>query len=82
MKENVRVYTEERNRKVRENQPHALKVSQFTKDNVFIKNYPSAREAYRQTDVANPSISNCCKNKLKTAGGFIWRFTKEDNINV
>ena len=49
-------------------------VSQFTLDGEFIKVYPSASEASRQTGICN--IGKCCNGKQKTAGGFIWRFAE------
>lgn len=49
-------------------------VSQFDKDNNFIATYPSAREAGRQLNLDSSSISKCCKNKLKTVGGFIFKY--------
>lgn len=35
------------------------------------------REAERQTGVAHSSISSCCKGKLKSAGGYHWRYADE-----
>lgn len=49
-------------------------VSQFDKNNNFIATYPSAREAGRQLNLDSSSISKCCKNKLKTVGGFIFKY--------
>lgn len=40
----------------------------------FIAEYPSAMEASRKTNCDNSSINKCCKGKLKTVGGFIWRY--------
>ena len=48
-------------------------VIQFTKSGNIIAKYPSGREAERQTGVDASSISSCCKGKLKTAGGCVWR---------
>lgn len=39
--------------------------------------YPSVREASRQSGVDLPSISNCLNGKRKTAGGFHWRKVTE-----
>lgn len=55
-------------------------VLQYTKDNIFVAEYISIQEAYRQTNIFNGSIRKCCKNKLKSAGGYIWRYKKEDLI--
>ena len=37
--------------------------------------FPSTREANRVTGIAQPNISACCNGKLKSAGGYIWRYT-------
>ena len=49
-------------------------VKQFTKDGVFIKEYPSMMEAERQTGYINSYISSCCKGRRKSAYGYIWRY--------
>lgn len=38
------------------------------------KVYSSIKEAYCETGINNTSISRCCKNKQKTAGGYHWEF--------
>lgn len=49
-------------------------VKQFTKDGVFIKEYPSIHEAERQNGFFCGHISKCCKGKLKSAYNYIWRY--------
>lgn len=39
-----------------------------------ISEYPSAREAERQLNISQGSISKCCNGKQKTAGGFKWKY--------
>lgn len=39
--------------------------------------YESTREAARQTGIAQSSISQCCNGKLKTAGGYHWKYIDE-----
>ena len=43
--------------------------------------YSSSREAERQTKINNACISDCCRGKQKTAGGYHWEYviTKEEN---
>jgi hypothetical protein len=50
------------------------KILQFTKDGKFVKEYPSAIEASRQTRISNQSISQCCLGKTHSAGKYIWKF--------
>ena len=49
-------------------------VIQFSKNGEFIAEYPSVREAERQTGCNQSSICQCCKGKLKSAGGYIWTY--------
>lgn len=49
-------------------------VKQFKKDGVFLKEYPSMKEAARQTGFYKNGILQCCKGKLKSAYGYIWRY--------
>ena len=53
-------------------------IYQFDINGVFIKRYNSSQEANRETDINASHISECCNNKRKTAGGFIWKFEKEE----
>ena len=50
------------------------KVKQFTKDGVFIKEYPSIHEVERQTGFYNGNISKCCNGRTKSSYGYIWRY--------
>lgn len=36
--------------------------------------FPCIREAERKLGVANQHISDCCKGKQKTAGGYHWKY--------
>lgn len=53
-------------------------IKQFTKDGEFVRSYESAREAIR----VNPSslglnyksISACCRGKVKTHRGYVWKY--------
>ena len=49
-------------------------VLQFSKNGEFIAEYPSTYEAERQTGCYQSHICDCCKGKLKSAGGFIWKY--------
>lgn len=49
-------------------------IIQYDKNMNFIKEFQSAREAERETNVAYQNISKCCNYERKTAGKFIWRF--------
>lgn len=54
---------------------HGKSVQQSTLDGHLVKCYPTLAQAQRETNVAASSISLCCNGKrLRTAGGFIWKF--------
>ena len=49
-------------------------ILQFSKSGEFIKEWQSAREAQRKLGIAQQSICACCKDRLKSAGGFVWKY--------
>ena len=49
-------------------------VLQFFKTGELIAEYPSIWEAERQTGCHHGHICECCKGKLKSTGGFIWKY--------
>lgn len=51
-------------------------VKQYDKKGNFIKEYESARIAENELKISH--IIECCKNKRKTAGGYIWKYATED----
>jgi hypothetical protein len=51
------------------------KVDQFSKNWDFIKTWYSTMDIQREIKIANSSISSCCIWKLKSAGGFIWKYS-------
>ena len=52
----------------------SIPILQLTKDGEFIKEWQSAMEAQRQLGIGHSSICRCCKGRLKSAGGFVWRY--------
>jgi len=50
------------------------KVIMLSKDGDCIKEYPSAREAARDSGVPVQNISSCCRGKLNHAGGYKWKY--------
>lgn len=53
-------------------------VIQYDKHGLFVSEYVSGLEAQKMTNINNGSISNCCYGKLKSAGGYIWKFKKRE----
>lgn len=53
---------------------NAKKILQFTKSGEFIREWQSSYEASRQLGIARSSICSCCNGKLKSAGGYVWKY--------
>lgn len=59
------------------NKSHCIKaVSQYTIDGDFIKRWESATEA-GNFGYSRLSILQCCKGKIKTSGGYIWKYAED-----
>lgn len=71
-----RKHSQETKRKISQSQMNRIDCSkavlQYTKDMVFVAEYPSQKEASRQTGICTSSINDCCNNRVKTAGGYRW----------
>lgn len=48
-------------------------IRQFSKDGIFIKEWPSAAECHRQTGINKSGICAAARGKRKTAGGYIFK---------
>lgn len=51
-------------------------VFQYDKDMNLISEYISIRDAERRTNINRSNISKCCNGKVKSAGGYIWKYKK------
>jgi len=54
-------------------------VLQFSKDNIFIKEFNSISDANKNLNISNGSISRCCLGKAKTVAGYIWKYKTYEN---
>ena len=52
----------------------AKPVNQYSLDGIYIATYKSIKEASRTTGTDQTGIVDCCKGKLKTSGGYIWKY--------
>lgn len=50
------------------------KVLQYTKDGVFVCEWPSVNEIERVEGICHSNISCCCNGKTKTCRGYIWKY--------
>lgn len=55
-------------------QQNNKKVNQFSKDGKLIRTWTNSRAVYKEKNWSDWSISECCRNKRKTAYGFIWQY--------
>ena len=57
------------------NQALSKQVQMFDKSTgELLATFPSTHEADRVTGIAQPNISACCLGKIKSAGGYKWRY--------
>lgn len=52
-------------------------VCQYNNKGKLLKTYESQRIASSETGIGNPTINAALKRKIKTAGGYIWRYKGE-----
>lgn len=67
---------EKQSLKIKNNIKRSKKVIQYSLQKSIINEYPSLREAERQTNIKYTDILRCYKGKRKTAGGYIWKYKK------
>lgn len=49
-------------------------IIQYSKNNVFIKEFESITQASIELNILKTSICNCLKGKSKHCGGYIWKY--------
>jgi len=49
-------------------------ILQYTTEGVLVQEWKSIKEAAKILKVDTTNISACCRNKIKSSGGFIWRY--------
>lgn len=52
-------------------------ILQYTKEGIFLKKYDSVTQASKILGVGQSQINKCCRNKAKTAYGYIWRYASD-----
>ena len=70
-----RYYNEHHTESINKISPKKTKVVlQYSKTGEYITSFKNATEAEKVTKVDKSSIGRCCRNELKTAGGYVWKF--------
>lgn len=76
-----RVFSEETRQIFKDASTRKKTVIQYDLNMNEIRTFESTMDAQRETGIANSNISACCRGKLKTSGGYIWRY-KEENTHI
>lgn len=56
-------------------------VVQISKDGAFIARYSSGEDAHKKTGVHHSHLLECCAGKRKTAGGYVWKYERSDDLS-
>ena len=48
----------------------------------FIKEWKTAKEAGQTLNINDNGIGNCCRGKAKSAGGYMWKYYKQEKIEI
>lgn len=57
-------------------------IEQYTLDGKFIKEYPSALDAYKETGIWKESIRNCMNKRSKSAGKYMWKYKNKKEVSL
>jgi hypothetical protein len=57
----------------------SIPVIMLDKNMNLLANYENAKQASIQTGTDHSSIIKCCRGKLRTANGFVWRYATSEN---
>lgn len=60
----------------RRSKNNKIPINQYDKSNNFIKRWSSAIDIQNEIGINQGSIIACCRNKLKTAGGYVWKYAE------
>ena len=66
----------EQKAKISANTKNKKPIIQYSLQGDVLKQYPSAKQAERETGIFNGNIIACCKGKKPTMGGFKWRYAE------
>ncbi len=57
------------------------KVEQYDLNNNLIKTWESINNAADELNIDKSNITKCCKNKQKSAGSFIWKYSEDPDFH-
>jgi len=59
------------------NKRNTKPITQFSKAGTLLQAWNSGAEASRRLNIDAANINACCKGKVKSAGGFIWKYSEK-----
>ena len=63
--------------------PHCKQVEMYSLQNgELLEKFSSLNLAAKNTGISESSIGSACNHKIKTAGGYIWKYTDDIEFNV
>lgn len=68
-------------RKVKHGKEHKLskKINQYSLNGKFIRSWDCISDVHREKGYNTGNICECCKKRLPSANGFIWRYKNEND---
>jgi predicted GIY-YIG superfamily endonuclease len=54
-----------------------IAILQYTLSGDFIKEWDSGSDASKELKINKGDLSQCCKGKLKTTGGYVWKYKQQ-----
>lgn len=57
-------------------------VIMYSPDKEIERNFNCIREASKEMNIDNTSITRCCKGKQKHAGGYIWEYAEKKEVEI
>lgn len=63
------------------NSPRAQAINQYDLQGNFIKKWEASTEIQRELNIAYSSVIKCCRKQRKSAGGYQWSYSSDDDIN-
>lgn len=52
----------------------SIPIVRYSKTNEYIDEFKGVHDAFRLTGICYQNIHACCKGRLKSAGGYIWKY--------
>ena len=59
-----------------------IPILQYTKDMKLIRRFDSAKDAKMEIGVDASHIGEVCRGKRKTAGGYVWKYERRNDLSV